>query len=70
MAANTGRELALSRGSLTADHGVIEPQRCASAGDFAVLYVWEVQVEERAQRKGLGRFLMQLLELIARKCAL
>ena len=41
----------------------------ARAGDFAVLYVWEVQVEERAQRKGLGRFLMQLLELIARKCA-
>ncbi len=35
-----------------------------------MLYVWEVQVEERAQRKGLGRFLMQLLELIARKCAL
>ena len=39
------------------------------AGDSAVLYVWEVQVEDRAQRKGLGRFLMQLLELLARKCA-
>ena len=34
-----------------------------------MLYCWEVQVEERAQRKGLGRFLMQLLELIARRCA-
>ena len=37
------------------------------AGEFAVLYCWEVQVEDRAQRKGLGRFLMQLLELIGRR---
>lgn len=37
------------------------------AGESPVLYCWEVQVEAVAQRKGIGRFLMQLLELIARR---
>ena len=32
-----------------------------------VLYLWELQVEPFAQGKGLGRFLMQLLEEIARQ---
>lgn len=34
-----------------------------------MLYCWELQVEAAAKRKGLGRFLMQLLELLARRCA-
>ena len=34
-----------------------------------MLYCWELQVEDEAQRKGIGRFMMQLLELIARRCA-
>ncbi|XP_062157766.1 uncharacterized protein LOC133865387 isoform X4 [Alnus glutinosa] len=32
-----------------------------------VLYVYELQLEPRVQAKGLGNFLMQLIELIARK---
>lgn len=32
-----------------------------------VLYVYELQLESRIQGKGFGKFLMQLLELIARK---
>ncbi|GAB4821276.1 hypothetical protein N2152v2_008322 [Parachlorella kessleri] len=32
-----------------------------------VLYLYEIQIEEQAQGKGLGKFLMQLLELVARK---
>ncbi|XP_043806053.1 N-alpha-acetyltransferase 40 isoform X2 [Manihot esculenta] len=35
--------------------------------EMPVLYVYEIQLESRAQGKGLGKFLMQLLELIARK---
>lgn len=35
--------------------------------DIAVLYVYELQLESRVQGKGLGKFLMQLIELIARK---
>lgn len=35
--------------------------------DFPVLYVYELQLEEHIQGKGLGKFLMQLLELIACK---
>lgn len=31
------------------------------------LYCWEIQVIEKVQRKGLGKFLMQIIELIARK---
>jgi hypothetical protein len=30
-----------------------------------VLYCWELQIEAAAKRRGLGRFLMQLLELLA-----
>jgi hypothetical protein len=36
-------------------------------GEFDVLYVYELQTAPAAQRKGLGKFLMQLMELIARK---
>ena len=32
-----------------------------------VLYVYEIQLEERARRKGLGRFMMMVLELLAHK---
>lgn len=32
-----------------------------------VLYMYEIQIEKRVQRKGLGRFLMQILELLAIK---
>ncbi|XP_050378886.1 uncharacterized protein LOC126796163 [Argentina anserina] len=35
--------------------------------DLPVLYVYELQLEPRAQGKGLGKFLMQLIELIAHK---
>lgn len=35
--------------------------------DTPVLYVYELQLEHRVQGKGLGKFLMQLIELIARK---
>ncbi|KNA25012.1 hypothetical protein SOVF_010480 isoform A [Spinacia oleracea] len=35
--------------------------------ELPVLYVYELQLEPRIQGKGLGKFLMQLLELIARK---
>ena len=31
------------------------------------LYMWEIQLEKRVQRKGLGRFLVQILELLAIK---
>ncbi|PIN21845.1 Acetyltransferase (GNAT) domain-containing protein [Handroanthus impetiginosus] len=33
--------------------------------EVPVVYVYELQLEPRAQGKGLGRFLMQLIELIA-----
>ena len=35
--------------------------------DVHVLYVYELQLESSAQGKGLGKFLMQLIELIACK---
>ncbi|KAG6524519.1 N-alpha-acetyltransferase 40-like isoform X1 [Zingiber officinale] len=35
--------------------------------DVPVVYVYELQLEACAQRKGLGKFLMQLIELIAHK---
>ncbi|CAI0551776.1 unnamed protein product [Linum tenue] len=35
--------------------------------EIPVLYVYEIQLESRVQGKGLGKFLMQLVELIARK---
>jgi GNAT superfamily N-acetyltransferase len=31
------------------------------------LHVYDIHLDELVQRKGLGRFLMQLLELIARR---
>lgn len=33
--------------------------------EVPVLYVYELQLEHRVQGKGLGKFLMQLIELIA-----
>ncbi|XP_024526764.1 N-alpha-acetyltransferase 40 [Selaginella moellendorffii] len=35
--------------------------------EIPVLYVYELQLEKCVQKKGLGKFLMQLLELVARK---
>ncbi|XP_061361886.1 uncharacterized protein LOC133305653 [Gastrolobium bilobum] len=35
--------------------------------EIPVLYVYELQVEPRVQGKGLGKFLMQLIELMAQK---
>jgi len=35
--------------------------------DVEVLYVYEIQIAEALQRKGVGKFLMQLCELVARK---
>lgn len=35
--------------------------------EVPVVYVYEIQLESRLQGKGLGKFLMQLVELIARK---
>ncbi|XP_024401656.1 uncharacterized protein [Physcomitrium patens] len=35
--------------------------------EVPALYVYEIQVEQAVQGKGLGKFLMQFLELIARK---
>lgn len=35
--------------------------------ELPVLYVYELQLEPRVQGKGLGKFLMQLIELIACK---
>ncbi|KAL2344170.1 hypothetical protein Fmac_005455 [Flemingia macrophylla] len=35
--------------------------------EIPVLYVYELQLEPRVQGKGLGKFLMQLVELIAQK---
>ncbi|TMW66746.1 hypothetical protein Poli38472_014058 [Pythium oligandrum] len=32
-----------------------------------VMYIYEIQIAQTAQRKGLGKFLMQLLHLVARK---
>ncbi|MCO5612707.1 hypothetical protein L7F22_066976 [Adiantum nelumboides] len=41
--------------------------RFVMEGEVPVLYVYEIQLEKIVQGKGLGKFLMQLLELIARK---
>jgi GNAT superfamily N-acetyltransferase len=35
--------------------------------EVPAIYVYEIQVEQVVQGKGLGKFLMQFLELIARK---
>ncbi|EPS70171.1 hypothetical protein M569_04588, partial [Genlisea aurea] len=35
--------------------------------EVPVVYVYELQLEQRVQGKGLGQFLMQLIELIAQK---
>lgn len=38
--------------------------------ELPVLYVYELQLESRVHGKGLGKFLMQLIELIAQKVLL
>jgi len=38
--------------------------------DDEVLYVYEIQIDEEFQRKGLGRFMMQVLEMLAFKADL
>ncbi|GAQ83315.1 acetyltransferase [Klebsormidium nitens] len=38
--------------------------------DVPVLYVYELQLGDKVQRHGLGKFLMQLMELIARKSSM
>lgn len=35
--------------------------------DVPVVYIYELQLESFIQNKGLGKFLMQLIELISRK---
>merc|ERR1712060_620918 len=35
--------------------------------DDEVLYIYEIQLEDSVKRKGLGRFMMQLLELLSFK---
>jgi ribosomal protein S18 acetylase RimI-like enzyme len=39
-------------------------------GECAALYVYELQVDQAHGRKGIGKRLMQLMELIARKQAM
>jgi len=41
--------------------------RFVQEGDFDVLYVFELQMAAAAQRKGLGKRMMQVAELVARK---
>ncbi|KAF8398880.1 hypothetical protein HHK36_014744 [Tetracentron sinense] len=41
--------------------------RFAVEEEVPVVYVYELQLEPRIQGRGLGKFLMQLIELIARK---
>mmetsp|Transcript_19358 Transcript_19358/g.31716 ORF Transcript_19358/g.31716 Transcript_19358/m.31716 type:complete len:181 (+) Transcript_19358:207-749(+) len=41
--------------------------RFTTEGAREVLYVYEIQLNESVTRKGLGKFLMQLIELIARR---
>lgn len=36
-------------------------------GDVEALYIYEVQIDDRFRRKGVGKRLMQILELVARK---
>lgn len=38
--------------------------------EVPVLYIYETQLEKSVQGKGLGKYLMQLLELVARKVQL
>ena len=38
--------------------------------DEPVAYVYEIHVEQEAQGKGLGKFLMQIVELVARSTKL
>ena len=65
--------LSSKRGNLGLQEGLGSPvvafvhYRFVVEEDFPVLYVYELQLEKRVQGKGLGKFLMQLLELIACK---
>jgi GNAT superfamily N-acetyltransferase len=55
-------------GACTGDHllGFVH-YRFVVEEDVPVVYMYELQLESTAQGKGLGKFLMQLIELIARK---
>ncbi|CAD5113671.1 DgyrCDS2831 [Dimorphilus gyrociliatus] len=49
-----------------------DPQACVHFrfdldDDIEVVYCYEIQLEESVRRKGLGKFLMQILELLALK---
>ena len=44
--------------------------RFLADGDVDVLYVYELQLTESVQRKGLGKHLMVLMELIARRAGM
>jgi ribosomal protein S18 acetylase RimI-like enzyme len=35
--------------------------------DSVVLYIWEIHLVPRVHKQGLGRYMMQIAELIARK---
>ena len=65
--------LSSKRGKLGVQEGLGSPvvafvhYRFVVEEDFPVLYVYELQLEKCVQGKGLGKFLMQLLELIACK---
>lgn len=39
-------------------------------GVFDVLYVYELQLTATVQRKGLGKHLMQMMELVAKQCGM
>ena len=39
-------------------------------GVFDVLYVYELQLTPSVQRKGLGKHLMQMMEIIAKQCSM
>ncbi|KAH9625922.1 hypothetical protein KSS87_023442 [Heliosperma pusillum] len=60
---------ALSSGSCEPDREIVGfvHYRFILEEDIPVLYLYELQLEPEIQRKGLGRLLMQLLELIAQK---
>jgi hypothetical protein len=44
--------------------------RFLAEGEYDVLYIYELQMGPQAQRRGLGKHLVQLCELIARKCGM
>jgi ribosomal protein S18 acetylase RimI-like enzyme len=39
-------------------------------GEYDLLYIYELQMGPHAQRRGLGKHMMQICELVARKCGM